>query len=230
MKSFESRFETLEKKLEEMSSKVENMKSVAEPDNVDKVRDAIKAELQEERELENRKYNVLLHSVPEPTGDSVDIRNRSDYDSADTILNATLSCNVELFDIQRLGRQFNGRNKPRPIRFTVRNFEDKRRVLDSARMLRNHEQFSHVYITPDLTKGQRVAAFNLREEKRQRERNGERGLVIRKGRITQNTQNRPESDHSYTPPNGPESDHSYTPGQGNAPAASQAGSGNNSFR
>jgi hypothetical protein len=52
-------------------------------------------------------------------------------------------------------------------------------------------------VTPDLTKNQRKLAFELRQERRKRENEGETGLVIRRGKIVKTVVNN-GLDHSYT--------------------------------
>ena len=72
------------------------------------------------------------------------------------------------------------RRNPRPIRFTVQTMSGKQRVLNAPKALINNERFSNLYFSPELTNGQRKAAFLLREERRQRIAAGEDNLVIRR--------------------------------------------------
>lgn len=126
-----------------------------------------------------------------------------------TILNDVLHCNVQIDDCQRLGRLFEGRNKSRPFRFTVKDFESKHKILDCAKRLKNHETYSRVYLTPDLTKNQREQAFNLREEKRRRTREGEQNLIIRRGKIIKAPDQ--QNDHNYALNLTRQNDHNYAP-------------------
>ena len=61
----------------------------------------------------------------------------------------------------------------------------KRSVLKSAHKLRSSSIPAHkdIYISPDLTKKQRQAEYNLRVELKMRKDNGETGLKISKGKI-----------------------------------------------
>ena len=61
----------------------------------------------------------------------------------------------------------------------------------------NNERFSNLYFSPDLTNGQRKAAFLLREERRRRIAAGEDNLVIRRGKIVERVARQESSDHSY---------------------------------
>ena len=53
--------------------------------------------------------------------------------------------------------------KCRPLRFSVRSFQDKRELLKASMSLRetNDEMFSNIYFTPDLTKCQRAKLLNF---------------------------------------------------------------------
>ena len=72
-----------------------------------------------------------------------------------------------------------------PLRFTVDLFDYKRHTLKAHSILRSCEYtiFSNIYFTPDLTKNQRRKAYELRLEKRTREKKGETNLKISKGKI-----------------------------------------------
>ena len=66
----------------------------------------------------------------------------------------------------RLGAAPRDRDKSRPVRFTVKDLDSKKRVLDSTKNLKNVVGYSNVYFTPDLTRNQRKIAFELRQEKK----------------------------------------------------------------
>ena len=73
--------------------------------------------------------------------------------------------------------------KPRPLRFTVDNFDHKRQILKANSLHKDSDDlvFNNIFFTPDLTKIQRQKAYDLRVERRQRELAGERNLKIRRG-------------------------------------------------
>ena len=72
----------------------------------------------------------------------------------------------------------------------------QQRVLNASKALINNERFSNLYFSPDLTNGQRKAAFLLREERRRRIAAGEDNLVIRRGKIVERVARQESSDHS----------------------------------
>ena len=70
--------------------------------------------------------------------------------------------------------------------FKVKNFVDKREILQANSVLKNHENEvkSKVFMTPDLTQKQRATFFKLREELRYRKNVlNQTNLKISKGRI-----------------------------------------------
>ena len=119
----------------------------------------------------------------------------------------TLHLEVDIENVFRLAILSRERRKARPIRFSVGTLEDKRKVLDAARNLKNNVDHSNVSISPDLTNGQRKAAFQQREERRRRIADGEEYLVIRRGKIVKRAprqEAQDTGDHNYV--NGQERD------------------------
>ena len=112
----------------------------------------------------------------------------------------TLNVNVEIENVFRLGAAPRERDKSRPVRFTVKDLECKRRVLDSTKNLKNVVGYSNVYFTPDLTRNQRKIAFELRQGKRRRIAAGEKDLVIRRGKIIMQKPKPQGEDHNYVTP------------------------------
>ena len=182
--------------LEERLSKMEKNGAVKCDREV--IREIIQEERDEEKEIEMRKLHVIIHSLPESKGTSVEDKKADDKGEVLSILNDVLNLDVQTENIMRLGKNIENREKARPVRFSVENFEGKRKVLDASRRLKNHEKYSSIFLTPDLTPKQRKQAFELREEKRMRERNGESGLMIRKGRIVKQQERQQQHDHPYT--------------------------------
>lgn len=195
--SFETKFEELEKKLCDLqngSVQPEPKQNNAQQKN-DRpdVQEMVRQELEEQRERDSRKFNVLVHNVPECKP------GEKEEDLVDHILNTELSLQVETGKCFRLGRLFQDRRKPRPVKFVCKDLATKHSIIDAGKLLNNHEKYSNVYVTTDLTKAQREEAYQLRVERRRRESEGEENLVIRRGKIVV-MENR-KSDHTYAPRN-----------------------------
>jgi len=191
-----ARLQSLEERVDKMD------KGVPSECNMDKIREVIRLDKEEEHDREERKLNIVIQSLPESKKSTLEERKDADKREVENIINETLQLDVEFENVIRLGKNDESRVKPRPLRFTVSDFDTKRKVLNGSKLLKNHEKYSTIYITPDLTANQRKVAFDLREEKRRREKGGERNLAIRKGRIV--TLNPPQDasqsneDHTYT--------------------------------
>ncbi|XP_052761306.1 uncharacterized protein LOC128203795 [Mya arenaria] len=211
--SFEQRIEKLE----------ESMVSC----DKDMVRNVILEEKEEELERDRRRLNVVIYSLPESTNPSIEQRKEEDIREVDFIINNTLNLNVTVDNVFRLGKLVPNNARPRPVRFTVKDFPAKRNVLNAASKLKNHEKYSRIYLTNDLTPVQRKAAFELREEKRRRERGGEVGLAIRKGRIVKLPPYKAGvGDHDYIPARDKAGvgDHDYIPARDRNSPPSRRGS------
>ena len=94
--------------------------------------------------------------------------------------------NIETSDLVRLGKKNTGeQTRVRPLRFKVKDLESKNVILRAGKFLRNSadKSINSIFITPDLTKQQRDDAYKLRQEKKQRELEGEENLRIVRGKI-----------------------------------------------
>jgi hypothetical protein len=80
----------------------------------------------------------------------------------------------------RMGQQSNGRPRLLKVVFATRSMQ--RAVLSASRHLRSDPQYAEVYVRPSLTKEQRDAEFQLREECRRLRAQGHR-CSIRNGAV-----------------------------------------------
>ena len=138
--------------------------------------------------------------MPESDKGTLEDRKQDDCEKVQAILMDTLHLEVDIENVFRLGILSRERRKARPIRFSVGTLEDKRKVLDAARNLKNNVDHPNVSISPDLTNGQRKAAFQQREERRRRIADGEEYLVIRRGKIVKpapRQEAQDTGDHNY---------------------------------
>lgn len=109
------------------------------------------------REREERKYNLIIHNVPEPTTEN---KKQEDEVKIREIF-AMLKCDEIIpMSIVRLGRPMTGRI--RLVKITVDSVAFKHKLLGNTKSLREKDGdgnplhgWSNVYITPDLTKEER---------------------------------------------------------------------------
>jgi len=69
-------------------------------------------------------------------------------------------------EVQILGRIGKVGGKPRPIRVKLGNWENRRRVLLKAKMLKDITGFENIYVCPDLTRSQQKEDKKLRDQVR----------------------------------------------------------------
>ena len=113
------------------------------------VRAAKNEELAEEREIILRSRNLILHGVPEPCGnDNAEMRKMNEeyvvkFIDAVQVADAFKS-------ISRIGKP-GQEDKKRPIKVIKKSEEDKMKVLDNLRNLKDNESFKRLSVTDDYT-------------------------------------------------------------------------------
>ncbi len=146
------------------------------------VDDKIKTAIDDYRDREARKCNIILHNIPESCKETAKERVVEDLRRVDAIVEEGLE--LEEYKIQsivRLGKRVDG--KTRLTRVTFDTTKSKRDALSNAKKLFEIESWKRVFITPDLPPQQRQKNRELRDELRRRLEEGESNLVIRRGEI-----------------------------------------------
>ena len=129
-------------------------------------------EIVEMKEAESRRLNIMVFNLPESEKYDVKDRQAEDEELLKHILEEKMNIDPhesEIMNPKRIGRREvvnGGKVKKRPLRFTVKRFDSKRKVMTGNLLLRKSKDdlFNKIYFTPDLTKKQREEAFKLREE------------------------------------------------------------------
>ena len=138
--------------------------------------------LNEEREKDKRKLNLILHNVPESTNPNSDVRKRDDTDTAVTIFNQHLGIPTSVSNATRLGKKG---TKARLLRVTVSTERDKATILRNSTKVRSMngiEYLKKLYITPDLTLMEREQNKALRSRLNEMNQQGNR-YRIKNGQI-----------------------------------------------
>jgi PHD-finger len=137
------------------------------------------AKVEEDMEIERRKYNVIFHGVVEDV-------NMSDADIIKHVVSNGLKLDHtrHIEEITRIGKTVNG--KVRPIRVVLRAWESKKELLQRAKDLKDDDRFKKIYITPDLTRKQQEADKNLRDNLKKIRAEGEPTAKIQAGRVIKN--------------------------------------------
>jgi len=157
--------------------------SQSQPPTSDALRNAVSSVINEEKEKQKCKLNLIVHNMSEPSADEPHARKNQDIASLQDILSTHLNVHVHISNAIRLGKK--GGPKPRLLKVTVESDEEKAAILRNTKKLRTPtipEQLKRMYITPDLTPREQEANKALRSELAQRNQSGNQ-YKIKNGRI-----------------------------------------------
>ena len=139
--------------------------------------DAISTEIA----LRNKKRDYLIVSgIAEASFKSVEERKAKDTAEVEKVAVSLGIYDIDVEEVIRLGRA--NSDRPRLIRFKCEDQNQRMEFLSKAKQLRSSQEFSRVFISPDLTKLQLQKSKALRDELKRRQEAGER-VIIRRGRI-----------------------------------------------
>ena len=108
--------------------------------------------------------NIIISGLPENTNDN---------DSSNAQVTQVLEVNCEFDNVIRLG-QLRADGKPRFVRVTLKTMKDKDSILSKAKTIKDKNPKGlpfvpqQVYISPDLTRLQRLKAYKARVAPRAR--------------------------------------------------------------
>jgi hypothetical protein len=145
--------EGLRQELRRMQSKLEEEREA---------RDAALCE--ELRDRDMRRTNLIIHGLAEPAQNVSDNRSRMEADRrlCGEVL-ATIGARTRGQDLRFCRRVGERGRDPRPVVIGLRTEEERRLILDKARLLQG-TRFDNTGIVPDLTKMQRRAEDQLASE------------------------------------------------------------------
>ena len=207
--SLEDRYSNLEERVDKLEEKAQGN------ENTESIKEICKREIAEQQEIEKRKLNMVVFNVPESELQSTEARSADDLEKINLLLDGPLKLDRDDCQVQepvRLGTykiaKPNEPQKPRPIKFTVKNFESKNKILKANVELRKETgDLKNIYFTPDLTKTQRKEAFLLREKLRyQKNVLNKKNLKISRGRIVEINLEQDQQDDSTNDGNNTEHD------------------------
>lgn len=153
---------------------------------------------------ERRKSNLIVYNLEEPAAQSAAERSKKDSEKLIHLFQTEFRMEeIEVTKCIRLGKIT--QNRVRPVLITIPSVKARSTILKNASSLRKSENFKNVYISPDLTIKEREEAKQLRLELQRRRSQGERNLVIRRGRIITNIHNPSQASNTNNPPPDPTS-------------------------
>lgn len=124
---------------------------------------------------DRRKKNIIVYNLPEAKD------READKGSILSLCKTAFDFDIPITKIIRLGKKVDNRHRPLLVGFEHE--DDKVIILSRAYLLHRHDQYKRVFIAPDRTKFEREKHRKLVNELRQRQSQGETGLIIRNGNI-----------------------------------------------
>jgi len=123
------------------------------------VEQAVKEKLDEDKDIEGRRNNIVIYRIPEKLTDALEARKESDSTFVEDLLDSVFQIRASGSDIRkmfRLGRPVEGSDAPRPLLVSFAKFEDKEHVMSNLRKLKQaDERFRGISMSHDLTPRQR---------------------------------------------------------------------------
>ena len=136
----------------------------------------------EEKEKSKRKLNLIFHNIAESTKEDGAARKQDDISCVSNILQQYLGLSTKIEKAFCLGQR---KEKPCLLKVSVSSDQEKAMILRNCIKLRNSDNPSNtnkIFITPYLTPIEQAANKKLRDELKERNRDGN-FFRIRNGRI-----------------------------------------------
>lgn len=142
----------------------------------------IAEQIDEYREREMRKTNIIISNMPESKEQQVEQKIREDMRIFQEIIAEIGLRNIKAQKIIRLGES---KDKPRLAKVVLSTPSERKEVLAAAKKMREtkKEELKDIFINPDLSKLAREEGKKLRAELARRKGNGETNIAIRRGKI-----------------------------------------------
>ena len=176
--------DTLSSNNTELQNKISNLaKPVDSKSGIQANTVSVTKIVDEYRDIERRKWNVIVFDVPEPKSADTSQRKTEDREFFNSLVENIGIAPVDIANVTRLGAKV--ANKSHPLRVQLNNLSQRRSVLSNAKKLCNSSSraFKEIFINPDLSPKERQAQKELRSELARRKEAGESGIFIRRGRI-----------------------------------------------
>jgi hypothetical protein len=170
--------------------KTAGVNNVSSPSVVMMNKENIEININEMRDRERRKTNIILFNVAESTTDDTETRKQHDADEVSCMLSTELNIQTVVDKPVRLGPKIQGSKWPRPLIVSVGSEEAKWQILKESKNLAKarKETYRTVYIKKDMTPMEREADTELRNQLLdKRKKADEEGTlekwIIKKGKV-----------------------------------------------
>ena len=165
--------EEMEKSLGNMVSEIQTVKT-----NLHET----KEEVDEQRDKERRRNNIIIYNIPESSAERADGRTKDDRSFCLRMFNNVLQAGVSDEDLTqafRLGRRDVNATSPRPLLIQLASYTQKNMIMESLYKLKHAEtQFKSVVVTHDMTKIERDECKRMVTEAKDKEAQDQSGEYI----------------------------------------------------
>eukprot|EP00794_Sanderia_malayensis_P019527 gene19527-21456_t len=129
------------------------------------LKETINETKKEEKELEDRKRNIIIFNADEPICNTADDRKTEDIAFFKQVFKSACGhdCEEEITQARRLGKNPEN-NTARPLLISVKTEKTKRQLLSKLYKLRENEQYKAISINHDMTRKERKRTRALVEE------------------------------------------------------------------
>ena len=121
-------------------------------------------EMEEERDRKSRAKNIIIHG-------KFEVGKADDKFFSDNLIKELQIGAPKINQIERIGKESeggNGSTQKRPIKLTMNSEEDKDKVLNNLKALKDKPLYKAISITADYTYSERQLVRNYRERANQR--------------------------------------------------------------
>lgn len=174
--------QSLSERVNALESQMVATAAKPEPQKTEEIKSQVEEAIDEYREREARKLNLVIFNLPESEKEEVEERRTEDTAAIKDLISLT-GCEATPTKFLRLGARNDDRI--RPVKLELESTSDKWKILKGARKLKD-TRLRTIGIAPDLSKKQRTERKQLKEEIETRKAQGEENLMIRRGRIYTN--------------------------------------------
>ena len=136
------------------------------------IQDVVATLLNEEKEKEKRRLNIIVHNVPESSSEESLTRKNEDTEFVSKLCESQFNAKVSIVKAYRLGKKG---AKPRLLKISLSSVSEKATVLKNCTQLRNRSTpppYQNIFISPDLTPKEQKRSKELRSELKERNKNG----------------------------------------------------------
>ena len=141
------------------------------------VKEQKEEDMREERDIESRKRNIIIHGIMELSHDTPEKDQEEDKSNIEMIL-ADIDISDIKFSHHRIGiKHPEEKVKQRPIKVTFESLNDKERIMKSLGKLKRYEYYRRLSITDDFTINERKKIKEMNDKAKKMNSGNEGDLI-----------------------------------------------------